>query len=45
MCIKKQGQEIKGIRTRKKEMKPSSLAGDMIVYVENLNESTETAWN
>lgn len=36
-----QEKEIKGIQVRRKKIKPSVFADDVIIYIENLKESTK----
>ena len=38
-------EEIKDIQTGKKEVKLSLFAGDMILYIENLKDSTKKYYN
>ena len=41
----RQGKEIKGIQIVKEEVKLSSFAGDMILYIENTKDSTKNLLN
>ena len=41
----KQDKEIKGIRIGKEEVNLSLFADDMILYIENPQDSTKKCWN
>lgn len=41
----RQEREIKGIQFRKKEVKLALFSDDMILYTENLKESTKNYYN